>query len=611
MADIQAMVQRSAHRGPDGQGWKTGSVHHTVQEGSPAIWALGHTRLAILDPSPAGRQPMSSDDDRYWLTFNGEIYNYIELRQVLGQLGYQFATRTDTEVLLAAYRHWGDACVEQFRGMFAFVLVDLRQQRVLFGRDPLGIKPLYLWQHGDRLAIASEPKQLIGLPGFTPRADKQQLVDYLTEGLLGHESWRSMFDQIQSFPAGHRLSFPLGDLPAQSMARSYWRPSRTVVPCRWDDAVARTGDVFRRSVQLRLRSDVPVGACLSGGIDSSSIVGVAAKDFGVRMKTFSVCNDDPRINEQRYIDAVNDHCGTQPVKWTLREEDILNDFDQFIYHQDEPVFSLSQYAEFRLMKLARDQGVPVLLNGQGGDEAMCGYRKYAFFYLRQLLSEGRHFAAIGHLMSSLLYGDRQLFQFWQAGRYLPRWMRNKYDAVGPLLRPSWQPLRRSAWRQAMRTTIDVHEHQWADLTRFSLPVLLRYQDRNSMAHGVEGRVPFVDHEFVEFMLTMPIEHFFRRGRTKRLLVDALAERLPRVVRRRRTKLGFDTPQQRWMRGRLGEQLQQRVANCQRLDPLVDRQGAADAFARYRATGDQQIPHFVLFRLACLASWLDRFEVHVD
>jgi asparagine synthase (glutamine-hydrolysing) len=325
------------------------------------------------------------------------------------------------------------------------------------------------------------------------------------------------------------------------------------------------------------------------------------------MRTFSVCHDDPRISEEHYIDEVARYCGAESIKLRLRQEDALADFDEFLYYQDEPVFSLSQYAEFAVMRLARRHSVPVLLNGQGGDEALCGYRKYAYFFLQQLTRQRRFAAAAQHVIATLIRGDRQLFQFWQGVRYVPGWLRRRYDPMDGILRPRVLDRRRQAWRSRMRDVDELHEHQWADLRWWSLPVLLRYQDRNSMAHSIEARVPLVDHELLELTLTMPEEFFFRRGMTKRLLVDALGDRLPESLRARRTKLGFDTPQAAWMKGPLGESLEGRLRQSDRMDSLVDRPAAGRAFTEFRR-GSKRIPHFALFRLACLAAWMERFKV---
>ncbi len=603
---IRLSLDLVAHRGPDGSGIVSGTVDGIVGN-RPATWSLGHVRLAILDLTDAGAQPMKSRDGLLWITYNGEVYNFVELAAELKSLGYQFETRSDTEVLLAAYREWGAEAVNRFRGMFALLIVDLTRSVVFAARDRLGIKPLYFWAGKEQTHVVSEPKQLLSVGEFQPRLQAQQCVDYLTEGLLGHEPSLTMFDQVHALPAGHCLTWSLGERPKLANATSYWQPSRSEVAVSWQDAVQQIEDVFCDSVRLRLRSDVPVGTCLSGGIDSSSIVTVAFRDFSTAMRTFSVCNDDPRINEQPYIDAVNRECQAEPVKFFLTDDDAEKNLDQFIYHQDEPTFSLSQYGEFCVMRLAREHGVPVLLNGQGGDEALCGYRKFAFFYLKQLLSEHRYAAATSHLLGLLAFGDRQLLQIWQGTRYAPSWLKRRYDVMTDVLKPDWYRLSRSAWRSQMKGVVDLHEHQWEDLRRWSLPILLRYQDRNSMAHSVEARVPMVDHEFIELALTFPTKFFFTKGMTKRVLVDAMGDRLPEMLRRRKTKLGFDTPQARWMKGRLGELLEERVRACDRLEPILHREVACKAFRDYRQ-GAKQIPHFFLYRMACLAVWLDRFQV---
>ena len=609
MTPLRQMMELARHRGPDGEGAVVGDLEAVTSEDARGNWALGHVRLAILDLSKAGLQPMGSVDGRVWIAFNGEVYNYVELAAELTRLGHSFRTGTDTEVILAAYRQWGTACVKRFRGMFAWLLVDLDRATVWAARDRLGIKPLYFWNHDDLTVVVSELKQLYALPEFVPQLNRQLVCDYLCEGLLGHEIFQTFFEHVVPLGPGHSIQWPLGQPADLTQQHSYWEPARQTVSTTWDQAVARTEDVFCDAVKLRLRSDVAVGTCLSGGIDSSSIVGVAARDFDVHMKTFSVCHNDPRISEEHYIDEVVDYCGADSIKLRLNPEDALRDLDDFLYMQDEPVYSLSQYGEYAVMRLARQHDVVVLLNGQGGDESLCGYRKFVYFYLQQLLREHHYSRAFAHVLNTLRYGDRQLFQFWQGVRYIPGWMKRRYDPMAEILLPEWQALRRSAWRDRMSGLSNLHEHQWADLRHWSLPVLLRYQDRNSMAHGVEARVPMVDHEFVESALTMPEAFFFHQGMTKRLLVEGLENRLPHTLRTRRTKLGFDTPQAAWMRGDLGVELEHRVQCCDRLDTLIDRRAASQAFQRYRQ-GDKTIPHFALFRIACLAIWLERFQVEV-
>jgi asparagine synthase (glutamine-hydrolysing) len=376
----------------------------------------------------------------------------------------------------------------------------------------------------------------------------------------------------------------------------------------WDEAVESTRDAFRQAIRLALRSDVPVGCCLSGGIDSSSIVGTVTREFGIPMHTFSACWNTAECDEQFYIDAVARHCHTIPHKVFPSEAEAIVDLDALVGCHDEPVGGGAQYAQWRVMQLARQNGVKVLLDGQGGDECLCGYNKYRYFYLRWLLARRRGLTATAHVIDSLRWGDQGLLRLAQGQRYLPRLLRRCYPQVAALLRPAWRKLQRNTWAQRMRGVTDIHEHQLADLQHWSLPLLLRAEDRNSMAHSVESRVPMVDdHRFVEHCLTLPEETFFRCGKTKRLLTEGMGKALPEEVHQRRTKMGYNTPQARWMKGRLGHVLEQRVRQSSRLAELIDTQAAAGTFVAYR-NGARSVGEAALYRIADLAMWLERFGV---
>ena len=601
-------LARVKHRGPDGHGAVFGCEVQVSPQLPPGggNWSLGHHRLAILDTSEAGRQPMRDHDGRCWITYNGEVYNHVELRAELSA-AYPFSTHTDTEVILAAYRAWGEACLPRLAGMFAFVLVDLAQRSVLIARDRLGIKPLYIWEKNSLTAIVSEPKQLLALPAFKPVAQRQQVLDFVVDGVLGHEPELCCFDGVRPLPPGRSLTWKLGASPDPAQARSFWDPPLESAVMGWAEAVAKTRDIFETVVRQHLRSDVPVGSCLSGGVDSSSVVGVASRRCGLAMNTFSACSKDPRFDEQPYMDAVSRHCGTSPHKVFLEAEQAAAGLEELAYHQDEPFGSLSLFAQWSVMRAARQAGVPVLLDGQGGDETLCGYRKYAFFHLRQLLHERRLGKAAGHLLNLVCRGDARLFDFSQAQRYLPAWLRRRKPGLTELLRPGWRAQARRPWAEKSGALRRLREFQWADLRCWSLPVLLRYEDRNSMAFGVEARVPFVDHRFVEHGLTLPEDFFFRRGKTKRLLVEALGDALPLAVQDRRTKMGFETPQSEWLKGPLGELLEQRVRASQCLSEVLDTARLGDAFRAYRS-GTEPVPQADLFRAASVALWLERFQV---
>ena len=603
---MDAAIELAAHRGPDGRG-RVVAAGERVEESidGPVDWALGHARLAILGLGEQGDQPMPSLDGTCWLVFNGEIYNYIELREELKGLGQEIYGDTDTEVVLAAWAEWGPRCVERFNGMFAMVLVDTQHRRVFAARDRLGIKPLYIWNGSNGTALVSEPKQLRAFPGFTARADLQVVQDFLVDGVVGHESGASFFQDVVPLAPGHRMQWSMGDRPDPTRAERWWTPSSTVESMSWDEAVQRVRAQLIRSVELRMRSDVPVGSCLSGGVDSSSIVSIVTRLLGGSLRTFSSCSTDPEFDEQHWIDIVNTATGSTPVKVFPEEAEAIDLLDTIAWHQDEPFTSLSLYAQWCVMRAARSNGVPVLLDGQGGDETFCGYRKFAFFHLRQLLSSGRVISGLRHAGAMGLHGDRRLFDLRSGARYLPGPFRSR---MRPLieLRDGLRSCARHPWSERMGGVRDLQEHRIADLTAWSLPSLLRYEDRTSMAHSVEARVPFVDHELIELGLRIPPSHLFRGGRGKATLLESMTGVLPEAIQRRRTKMGFESPQSSWMRGALGDEVARRIRTSDAVgswidvDPLLD-DDAVDArdWNRVQATR---------FRVASLATWIDRFDV---
>lgn len=608
---IQRMVHLARHRGPDGRGFVVGAgdamVARDVPTSLPGSWALGHARLSILDLSEAGHQPMADETGRVWCTFNGEIYNFVELRRELDLHGHRFRTGTDTEVLIAAWRQWGPACVERFIGMFAFVLVDLSAGRCFAARDRLGIKPIYLARAGGLTAFVSEPKQLAALPGFEFQADREQVLDFLVDGVLGHDAWRSCFEGVEAVPAGHTLEWRLGESPRPEYARSYWDPETETVHRPWAESVERTRDLFENAVSLRMRADVPVGSCLSGGVDSSSIVGLAATG-DAPFHSFTACFDDTRFDERPYVEAVRDHTGCVSHLVFPDPEALANELEALVYHQDEPFVSFSKYAQWCVMREAGRQGVTVLLDGQGGDEAFCGYRKFAFFFLKKKIQEGRLPEAFRHALGLLRNGDGRLFELSAGHRYLPSVLRQRFDPSVELLAAPARAERREAWRSRSERTASLHEHQLADFRYWSLPALLRYEDRNSMAHGIEARLPFLDHRLLEHLLSVPEEFFFSEGKTKPLLKAAVGPRLAPEVRNRKTKLGFDTPQDVWMRGDLGRLLEERTRTAGLVGSLLDRHSLDRAFAATRR-GDVNaaVPRF-LVRAASVALWERRFRL---
>jgi asparagine synthase (glutamine-hydrolysing) len=493
---LSGMNDRLAHRGPDDHGqWISGQV------------GLANRRLAILDLSSAGHQPMATCDDRYCVAYNGEIYNYVELRAELGELGHRFVTSTDTEVLLAAYAQWGEQCVERFNGMFAFALWDAPNQRLFAARDRLGEKPFYYHHSPRRFLFASEIKALLADPDLPRRADEEVVARYL---LLAHVDGddRTFFDDVRQLRPAHTLTI---DLEGNVRHGRYWDLDLEREPL--DRGFAENAEQFRvllaDATRLRLRSDVAVGSSLSGGLDSSSLVclmhGMLRDTPGAAQKTFSARYRSGGTDEGLFIQAVVARTGVEGHNVWIEGDDLNHDLERFVYHQDEPVAHTSQFAQWKVMQLARDAQVTVLLDGQGADEVLGGYPSPTFGYrYAELLRSGNvaslfhEFAAFRRHHGSIAPAIRYL-----GAALLPPAVRSRIRArvhhtaslrsgttrvSAPYLTGQFRSLRRALYET---------------LTVTSLPSLLRYGDRNSMAFSRETRLPFLDHRLVEFVYSLP------------------------------------------------------------------------------------------------------------
>ncbi len=564
------MTRVQAHRGPDGEGYvyldPAGALpprpvgeddSETVVPGRHAL-AMGHRRLAIIDLSETGHQPMSFSGGRYWVCYNGELYNYLELRDELVGKGHRFVSRSDTEVLLAAYAEWGEDCVARFNGMFAFAVWDAQQRRLFCSRDRLGEKPLYYHWDGARFAFASEIKAV--LPACARRsADNRAVLEYLDEAVLDAGD-HTFFTEVQQLPPAHSLIVEQGAL----RVTRYWglpeggRAAEETLS--FDHAVERLRELFEDAVRLRLRSDVAVGSCLSGGLDSSSIVCVAQALRGcdAPLQTFSSCFEDPAYDERVFILPVVSHTRSHAHLVFPDPKELLEQMMRVVWHQDEPVGSTSIFAQWAVMRQARQHGVKVLLDGQGADEQLGGYHRAFGAWFADLLGQGkvRRFAAE-------LSGYRRLH---------PSLPKELLATLGRSLLPA--PVVRAvrgrmtgsaSWidtdlRRAFRPRAEGERRGLTHLRAFErglltgngLRALLHYEDRNAMAFGVEARLPFLDHRLVEFCDTLDPTCKLRLGQTKAILREAMKGLLPEPVRLRRDKMGFVTPEAHWFRGALSD-----------------------------------------------------------
>ncbi|MEF8730761.1 MAG: asparagine synthase (glutamine-hydrolyzing) [Candidatus Accumulibacter meliphilus] len=614
LSRIQAMTKVQSHRGPDGMGHLLLGEQARLGERSAPVaqtgdWlALGHRRLAIVDCTPAGAQPMASADRRDWISYNGEIYNYLELRDELVGLGFNFRSGTDTEVILCAYRAWGLGCFERFNGMWALALWDGERRRLVLSRDRLGVKPLFYAQSADALVFSSEIKGILASGCVKATLNRDVAVDYLKWSMVNHRH-DSFFAGIQSLPPGH---YAVVDDTLQVRPEPFWSLERPGAETAIDisEASVRFAELFRDSVKLRLRSDVPVGSCLSGGLDSSAIVCQADELRPVAagaLHTFNAASEDPRFDERSWCALVNQSVDAAAHHVFPSGEEFDKDLDALIWHQEEPFTSASIYAQWAIMREARANNIPVLLDGQGADEGLCGYRKFYLFYLGDLIRRRRIGRLLSEVYSLVVRGDRGMLRWREGARYLPAFLRGRTPSLSAFLTSSGKALwDRSQLSLGGRTSIA--ERQVMDLTKFSVPSLLRYEDRNSMAWSIESRVPFLDYRLVEWLVSLPAEVKLAGGQTKAVMRQALRGLVPDAILDRRDKMGFVTAQEVWMRDTLRPAIEHCFSDPD--FPLADLVNPAAVLQEYRAwlQGKSRFPQRDFFRLFLLARWVTRFDV---
>ncbi|MEP6472462.1 MAG: asparagine synthase (glutamine-hydrolyzing) [Gemmatimonadota bacterium] len=563
-----AIVLDQIKRGPD---------HHEVEAfGVPGRMAvMGHDRLSILDLSAAGHQPMASTDGRYRIVFNGEIYNYLELRSELAALGRRFTTGTDTEVLLEAFAQWGPGSLERLNGMFAFGLYDLVEHRLWLARDRFGVKPVYYAVRGATVIFASTGAEIARHFGLSAN------LTYLARGL----HYRAFEDNgdiapylgLSALPAGYVLSVrsPNGNgLCLES--RPYYDLGSRVAALSSELAgessfqlAQRFDQVLQESVTLRLRADVPVGMSLSGGLDSGAIAAVAATGVP-KLTGFCYGRPDAPGSEGPLVaQLARQHRLEIHYCWLESRQEVRDAFWATLQAQDAPFPTGSIVAQFAVFKAARAAGFKVLLGGQGGDESLMGYNKYRLMQLRQLLHSGAYgefTAAAAALLPVMMASWSQLPVLWQQRkRYRGEGEATRLRLPAPPLEALAGNPREPLWRR-----------QLMDITHISLPTLLRYEDRNSMGNSVESRLPFLDYRLMELSLALPDREKLKSGWGKWILRSVMRGRLPDAIRLNRAKRGFDANDGSWIRSGLGPAIRARLRALRpRLRDLLPGTGAID------------------------------------
>lgn len=612
---VRKMVAAAAHRGPDDEGLvlfpAAGPSRDRRLGPDPGPWkaALGHRRLSIIDLSPAGHQPMSDPSGRYWIVFNGEVYNYLEIRRGLHERGVTFRSDTDTEVVLQAYLTWGADALGRCNGMWAFAIYDTHEDALFCARDRFGVKPFYYASAPGRFAFASEIKQLLVLPWVERRANRALLADFFLWGLETHTN-DTFFEGISALPAAHWARIEQRDVEQGRIEPTrYWSPPADSAPLDPAEGVARFREVLKDAVRLRLRSDVPVGVTLSGGLDSSTVVCLAGEvrhgDAREPFQAFHVEYGGEGYTERRFAETAARRAGAEMVVLRPQAATLASDWAAFLWHMEQPVNGLSYFSNYQIYKLICAHRVPVILCGQGGDELLLGYERYRtydlLFRLRQW-AWGRAMRAMwlarrrGNLPvhTQLAYGIYFSLPSARAAR--------RRRLTRPFLRREFygqfahadEHLRREAVHENRRSL------QESEFLAYQLPHLLHHEDRMSMAHAIETRLPFLDYRLFELVLSLPDGLLIQNGWSKALLRRAMEGVLPEEIRWRTDKMGYETPTGALLR-----------ANRSMFLPLLERHTddpVVDAGALARRFEDPGLDERLLCSVLTYLTWKEMFDV---
>lgn len=544
---LKAMISALAHRGPDGEGFWVNDQKQV---------AFGHRRLAIIDLSSDGAQPMhfspslsNAEKPKHTIIHNGEIYNYIELRDELKAKGYQFKSQSDTEVILAAYDCWKENCLQHFDGMFAFAIWDEEQQLLFAARDRFGEKPFYYFFDGEQFLFASEMKALWAA-GIAKEINHTMLLNYIGAGWVKNPSdlSQTFYQNISCLPQAHYLKLSLRE--QKNEINPYWDIDKeTIATITEEQAIEQFSHFLHTSVQRRLRSDVAVGTSLSGGLDSSSIIALSKSN-----KCFTASFPGFEKDETAYAKKVAGHFELQHYITTPTANDFANELQTIIHHQEEPFQSASIYAQYKVYELAKQHGIKVILDGQGADETLAGYHKYIHWFLQELYTS-RKLQLMNHELK--MFSNNGIAVSWN-------W-KNKLAAKFPELAAvqleskvykeiksgteiNLDYFREHINKQTLYKPIvkKLNDLLYFNTMQFGLEELLRYADRNSMAHGIEVRLPFLSYELVQFVFSLSSSLKMNNGFTKFVLRKSMDSILPKEIVWRTDKIGYEPPQQQWM-----------------------------------------------------------------
>jgi asparagine synthase (glutamine-hydrolysing) len=600
-SDIKRMTDIIIHRGPDDEGYFFNEA-----------FAFGFRRLSILDLTVTGHQPMHYPG-KYTIIHNGEVYNYLEIRSELIQYGYEFISATDTEVIVAAYDRWGNNCVDHFNGMWAFVIYDKSKNILFCSRDRFGIKPFNYTELKDKFLIGSEIKQFCEIEGFEAVLNTETANEFLVNGQL-NSNCNTFFKDVYVLPAGCNLIY---DLKKNSYEILKWysiNEIRTVPQITFLEAQHGFYKLFKNSLKLRMRSDVKVGSCLSGGLDSSSIVTMVKELLGegAELTTVSSCYEQKEYDEQEFIDIVSAKTSFRNVKVFPDLDDMYNKslLKKIVYHQDQPIPGASHISEYKVFETAAASNLIVMLDGQGADEYLGGYQYLFFHFYTDLLKKLKFHSLFKEIKKSAQLRGGKIIKYWLKyhlqltfrlfhlffGSYFqkrPEWIRSTFAFTQPI------------HIKRIRSFLEENKHL---INSSSIPYQLHSEDRNSMANSVESRLPFLDFELVTYMLKIPSGYIIRDGESKAVMRSAIEKLLPSEIRNRHSKLGFAAPEEDWIRNNAD-----RVRKD--LEKIIDLSHGFinknilhlfDAIIKKDKTYDPCI-----FRVISFGAWLECFDIKMN
>ena len=524
-----------AHRGPDDEGFYFGEN-----------FALGHRRLSILDLSSDGHQPMHYLD-RYTITYNGEIYNYIEIKEELQKEGYSFVSHTDTEVILASYDRWQEACVERFNGMWAFAIYDKSKNILFCSRDRFGIKPFYYTEVENKFIFGSEIKQLLEF--YTKRyVNKDILMDYLVIGYEDHTN-ETFFENIFKLEQSHNLIYNL-NTHKYTINRYYdITINRELSKLNENNAKILYKQKLESAVELRLRSDVKVGSCLSGGLDSSSIAAIAsskiAKTSKYKFVAIHAKSTQSDNDESLFAQEVADHCNLDLKVVEPKDKDFIKYINEVIYTQEEPFGSPSIFMQYFVMKKAKEEHCKVMLDGQGGDETLLGYERYYPAYLMSLGIIDRIKGFFKSSQNSKLTIKQLLAYIFYFTSARVRLAKLKRDA--DFIKPEYlERVNSNLLKESSSSYLDIYKLQYGEIYKMQMPHLLKYEDKNSMRNSIETRLPFIDYRVLESAIAIDNRLKIHNGWTKYVLRKVVEDILPKKIVWRKNKFGFEAPTRSWL-----------------------------------------------------------------